>query len=270
MIQQFQLAAAFFVRDARTATSYKIGFLLTTGGSIATALMLFFLSRVIEGSVTPMLGAYGGNYFAFVIIGVGFSGFMAAGIAGLASKIREGQTMGTLELTMLSPTRLPLLLIYSSLWAHASAATTVGVYLLAGIVFGMDVHEANVPVAIVGLGLGIVSFNGLGLLSASVVILIKQGNPVNWLVGSASGLLSGVLYPISVLPDGLRAASQFLPLTHVLEVLRASILRGAGFADVFPSLAALAMLTVVLVPLGILACHRAIRVAQTDGTLANY
>jgi ABC-2 type transport system permease protein len=268
--QQLQLAAAFFVRDARTATSYKVGFLLSTGGSIATALMLFFLSRVFEGSVAPLLTPYGGSYFGFVILGVGFSGFMAAGIAGLASKIREGQMMGTLELTMLSPTRLPLLLIYSSLWTHASAALTVGVYLTMGMAFGVDLHGANVPVAVVGLALAIVSFNALGLLAAAVVILIKQGNPVNWLVGSASVLLSGVLYPVSVLPDGLRAAGQVLPLTHALEVLRASMLRGAGFAEVLPSLTALAALTVVLVPLGLLACHGAIRIAQTDGTLANY
>ena len=269
-MENLRLARAFFSRDARTAISYKVGFVLSIGGSIATALMLLFLSRVIEGGVSPMLGAYAGNYFGFVLLGVAFSGFMAAGTAGLGSKIRESQMMGTLELTLLSPTRLPLLLLYSSLWAHASAALTVLVYLLAGVMFGMDVGQVNLPVALVGLVLGIISFNGLGLLAAAVVILLKQGNPVNWLVGSASLLFSGILYPVGVLPDGLRTVSQLLPLTHALQVLRAAVLQGAGFEDVWPSLLALVVLCVVLVPLGLLACHGAIRIAQTDGTLSNY
>lgn len=260
---------AFFVRDFQLAVSYRAGFVLGLGGAVVNVLLFFFLSRFF-GPLAGSLDDYGGSYFGFVVIGIAFSSFMAIGLSGLATKIREAQMMGTLELMVVSPTRLPVSLLASSLWSHAFALLTVGAYFVAGALLGMDLGNANLAVGLLGMLLAVVSFNALGLLAASVVIVIKQGGPVNWLVSTASVLLAGVFYPASVLPGWLQTLGQVLPLTHALEIVRRSMLLGEGLDTLWPSFVALLLLTVIFLPLGLLACHLAVRAALRDGSLTNY
>lgn len=265
-----QVLWATFRRDMWMATSYRIGFLMSLGGSLLGIVGVFFLSETFAGGLAGSLERYGGSYFGFAVLGVAFSNLMALGLGGIAARVREAQMMGTLELMLLSPNRLAVLLLSSSLWSHAQAAITLVIYLLVGIALGMDMGEANVPMALGSLLLAVLSFNALGLFAASVVIVIKQGNPVSFLVGIASVLLAGVFYPISVLPGWLQALAQLLPLTHALELVRRSALGGEGIDTLWGPLLALAGLTIVLVPAGLWACHRAVRIAQTDGSLSQY
>jgi ABC-2 type transport system permease protein len=265
-----QVAWAMLVRDFWMATSYRVGFLLTIGGSVFNILGVYFLSAAFGPAVSGALEPYGGSYFGFAVVGVAFANFMAVGLSGAAARIREGQMMGTLELMLISPNRLGLLIFASSLWAHLIGVLTVAMYLLVGVILGMEAGNANLPMMIVALLLSIVSFNALGLFAASVVILIKQGNPVSLLLGMASVLLSGVLYPVSVLPPWLQAVAQVLPLTHALELTRRSVLLGEGLDRLWIPFGSLVLLTVVLLPIGLWSCRQAVRIAQTDGSLAQY
>jgi len=265
-----QVARATFIRDMLMAASYRTGFLLSFGGSVLNILGIFFLSKAFGANLATPVDRYGGSYFAFAVVGVAFSAFMAVGLTGIGSRIREGQMMGTLELMLLSPNRLGVLLFSSSLWSHAQALVTLLVFLLAGVALGMDLGRVNVPMAAASLALAIVAFNALGLISASIVIVIKQGNPVSLLVGMASGLLGGVLYPVSVLPGWLQVIGQVLPLTHALELIRRSVLNGEGIETLWGPFLSLTLLTAVLLPLGLWACSRAVRLAQTDGSLSQY
>ena len=70
-------------------------------------------------------------------------------------------------------------------------------------------------------------------------------------IGSLSFFLSGVLYPVTVLPDWLRAVGQLLPLTHALAVLRGALLVGASPAALADSFVALIVFAGVLAPLGV-------------------
>jgi ABC-2 type transport system permease protein len=270
VISLWRVGAAFFLRDMRIALTYRAGFALTILGAFVNTLGIFFLSQTFGGLAAPLLAPYGGSYFGFAIVGVALTNFMAVGISGMASRIREGQMTGTLEIMLLSPNRLAVLLLGSTLWSHLLAIVMMIPYVIAAIVLGLDISRADLPVVVVGLFLALVSFNALGLLAASFVILIKQGDPVTWVVSTASVLLAGVFYPTSVLPDWLRAVGQLLPLTHALELLRRAIFRGEGFATLWPSVLALLLLTMVFVGLGLLATRVAIRIAQRDGSLSYY
>jgi ABC-2 type transport system permease protein len=178
--------------------------------------------------------------------------------------------MGTLELMLLSPNRLGLLLFSSSLWGHFQATITLATYIVVAILLGLRLDHANLPMAAVSFVLAAVSFNALGLISASVVIVIKQGNPFSLVIGTASVLLGGVLYPPSVLPPVLQAIGQLLPLTQALELLRRSLLNGEGIATLWEPFLKLVLLTAIYLPIGLWACGRAVRLARADGSLAQY
>lgn len=266
----WHVAAASLRRDVLMARSYPVGFVLGMAGSVFGVLSILFLDAAFGNSAAGSLDAYGRSYFAFAVIGVALSTFMATGLSGMASRVREGQLMGTLELLLVSPNPLPLLLFSSALWAHARALLTLGLYLLIAIPLGMDVSRANWPVAVVSLLLAVVSFNALGLVASAYVIVLKQGNPVTLVLTAASSLLAGVLYPVTVLPDWLQAIAWFLPLTHALELARRSILAGEGLDALFGPFASLLVLTAILLPVGAWIVDRAVRVAKTDGSLSQY
>jgi ABC-2 type transport system permease protein len=260
---------AAFRRDLVTAMSYRVGFLLGMAGSLFNILGVFFLSEAVGPNLSGPVEVYGSDYFGFAVLGVAMTNLMALGLTSIGARIREGQMMGTLELMLLSPNRLGVL-FGSSLYSHAQAGVTLVIYLLVATFLGLDLSRANFPMAIVSLLVALVAFNAVGLIAASVVIVIKQGNPVSLVIGAASVLLAGVFYPVSVLPAGLQAIAQLLPMTHALELLRRSLLNGEGIATLWGPFLALVALTAVLLPVGLWACHRAVQIAQTDGTLTQY
>jgi ABC-2 type transport system permease protein len=270
MLAQLRVPWAFLVRDFRDDSSYRIGFLFRVATAVINVAIYYFIASAFGSAAAPYLSSYGGNYFAFVIIGVAFSEYLALGIGAIGESIRQGQTTGTLELMLLSPTRLMVTLLSSSLWSYVFASLRVLVYLIVGAALGMRFEQANVAFALFSLALAIVSFNALGLFSASVIILMKRGNALGWALRVSSMVLSGVYYPVDVLPAWLRPLGQALPLTHALELLRRSLLLGEGFAQLWGELLILSGLTIVLLPLGVLACHLAIQVARTDGSLSHY
>jgi ABC-2 type transport system permease protein len=270
MMAYLRVPWAFIVRDFRMDISYKLGFLFRVSSGVLMVAIYYFISNVFGDTAAPYLKAYGGSYFAFVVIGVAFSEYMSIGINAIGDSVREGQMAGTLELMLLSPTRLAVTLVSSSLWSYVFASLRISVYLIVGAALGLGLGNANVPFALLSLALAIASFSALGLLTASVILLMKRGDLLGWALRVGSLLLAGVYYPIEVLPGWLRVASQALPLTHALELLRRSILLGDGFGQLWGELLALIGLTLVLFPLGLLACHTAIHIAQTDGSLSHY
>lgn len=261
---------AFLRRDRLIETSYRAGFILRLGSAIVTVAVFFFISHSFGPAATSQIQRFGGDYFAFVLVGVALTEFLSQSVGGLGSSLRESQTTGTLELMLLSPSRLPVLLLSSSLWLQASATLGAATYLVAGAFLGANFAHADIPATLGALVLTMIGFTGMGLLAGGVVIVIKRGNPVGWLLRGASIVLGGVFYPTDVLPGALQALGQLLPMTHALAVLRGSILLGEGIGDLLPSFLALLVLSFGYLGLGLVACAAAIRYARTDGSLAQY
>jgi len=265
------VASAFLKRDLSQALSYRLSFLMQLGGIFLSVAIFYFLSQLFGAAVAPQLEAYGGDYFSFVLIGLAFTGFLGLSLSSFASSIREGQVMGTLEIMLLSPTRLSAILLSSSLWAYLLTTLRVVIYLLVGaLVFGASLGQANVGSAILVMLLSIASFSGIGILSAAIVLLVKKGDPIAWVLGSASSLLAGVYYPISVLPEWLESLSHILPLTYALDAMRLAMLRGYSIYELRFDILVLLGFTVVLTPLAFIAFRKALKRAKMEGSLIQY
>jgi ABC-2 type transport system permease protein len=156
-------------------------------------------------------------------------------------------------------------------WAYLLTILRVVVYLLVGVlVFGANLGQANVPAALLVMLLSIASFSGIGILSAALVLIVKKGDPVSWLLGGASSLLAGVYYPVSVLPDWLEPLSRILPLTYALDAMRLAMLQGYSLYELRIDILALLGFTVVLTPLAFLVFRRALKRAKMEGSLIQY
>lgn len=265
------VAWAFLKRDFSLALSYRASFVLQFLGIFFSVATFYFLSQLFGDAVSSQLEEYGGDYFAFVLLGLAFSGYMTLALSSFAASIREGQMMGTLEIMLLSPTRFSTILLSSSIWSYLFTTLRVAVYLLVGtLVFGVSLGQANLLTALVILVLSIASFSGLGILSAAFILWLKKGDPIAWAFGGVSTLLAGVYYPISVLPDWLEPLSHFLPLTYALDGMRLAMLQGASLYEVRSDILALLGFTLVLTPLTLLLSRQALKRAKMDGSLAQY
>jgi ABC-2 type transport system permease protein len=262
---------AFFKRDLSIAMSYRLNFLMQLGGILFGVSTFYFMAQLLGTAMVPQLEEYGGDYFSFVLIGLAFSSYMGLSLSGFAESIREGQMMGTLEIMLLSPTRLSAILVSSSLWPYVLTTVRVLVYLLLGVlIFGFSLSQANFLTALIVLVLAITSFSGIGILSAAIVLIVKKGDPVAWALSNVSSLLAGVYYPVSVLPDWLEPISRILPMTYALDGMRLAMLKGASLYDIRFDILALLGFTIVLTPIAFLVFRRALKKAKIEGSLIQY
>jgi ABC-2 type transport system permease protein len=262
---------AFLKRDFLIDISYKLKFLLQVGGIFISTLMLFFLSRLVGTGVANQMEPYGGNYFAFVLIGVAFTDYLSVSLGSFSGQIRSAQMMGTLEALLVTPTSVPTILFSSTLYNFSFTSVRVLLYLIIGVsVFRLNLNITSLPAFFVVMVLTILAFSGIGLLSAAFIIVFKQGSPISWVMGTASGLLGGVLYPVTVLPTWIQPYAYLLPITHALEAMRQVLLNGATFPTIYKEVLALSLFVVFLLPLGLLAFGRGLKIARKEGSLIHY
>jgi len=230
-----------------------------------------FLARFVGAAVNPHLATYGGNYLGFMVLGLLAAEFQQVGVSGLASRIRTSQMMGTLEAEIATPAPPWMVLGAPPMYEFGVAALRSAAYLVgATLVLGLDLGHANWLSVVLAVPLVIAAFSGLGLLAAGTTMLVRRLNPVAMVIGSLSFFLSGVLYPVSVLPGWLRAVGALLPLTHALAVLRGALLVGSGPVALAHSFMALLVFAGVLAPVGFGVFAFALRRARIDGSLSHY
>jgi len=270
-MNSFRKSLAFIHRDFITETSYKFSFFLQFFGILLSILIFFFLSKLFEGKEIPYLKQYGGNYFAFVLIGIAFSTYLNVAVRSLSKSIREAQMMGTLEALLVTQTEIPTIILGSSIYSYIFATVQVVVYLLLGVfAFGVNIGGANYFGAVLILILTITSFSSMGIISASFIMILKKGDPIAWLFTSLSWLLGGVYYPIEVLPDWLEKLSYLLPITYSLNGMRLALLQGGSLKILAPNIIALLIFSIVLLPVSLFIFRYAVRKAKVNGSLSQY
>jgi ABC-2 type transport system permease protein len=80
-------------------------------------------------------------------------------------------------------------------------------------------------------------------------------------------VVSGVYYPVEVMPGWMQALAAISPATYALEGIRAAILDGAGLGSLGGELWPLVVLGVVSIPIGLLVFRAGERYAKRHGKL---
>jgi ABC-2 type transport system permease protein len=262
---------AFLWRDWEQARSYKLAFLLQLAGYALPLALLYFLGRLFDQVDLAALSQYGGSYVTFVLVGIIVTTLAGTSLRSFSSSLRTAQQMGTLEVLLLTRASLPTILLGWAMYPMVRAIVAVAVFLAAGFLFlGLRLDNANLVGALLVLVLTVIVMGGLGLAAASFTLVFKQGDPFTFIVVVASGMLSGALYPVSVMPGWLQAVAQLLPHTHAISAMRAAALQGYSLGDMAPQLGILVIYAVLAVPLGLWIFNRAMRRAKVDGSLAQY
>lgn len=270
--ESIRLAVAFFRRDFHIATSYKFNFLFELVAGIFIVALFYFISRLMDSNETRALVArFQSDYFSYVLIGVAGAGFLHTGLTGFADKLRTGMTEGSLEMTFSCPVRPIWILLMPCLWTFCFDSLKVLVMILFGtLVFGADLGRANLDAGLAVMLVTILSYSVFGILSASMIMVFKKGDPINTAFAAASTLIGGAFFPVELLPTWLGGIAKILPMTYAYEAMRKTLLLGAGLTEVWPEFVILGVFSMVGLPLAIGVANLAIAKSKQDGTLGTF
>lgn len=265
------VARAFLWKDFLEESSYRLQFFTSIVSVIASVGFTFFVARFVGEGVNDKLPDTGGDYFSYLILGMGVQQFQSAALIQLSTKVRNAQLLGTLEALIGTRARLSHIILSMPLFAFLQTSLRVFACIAVGVfMFDMPVIGYRIPLALGMLALTMLAFSCIGLFVGALTLIFKRANAVTTAILGFSMFLGGVYFPPSEFPTWLQTASQFFPITHSLDGLRAALLTEGGTDVIANSALALVGFVVVLLPTG-MACFRyALRRSMRDGTLTQY
>ncbi len=201
--------------------SYKISFFGQFAGMLLTLVTFFFLSKTFETNQSTYLDVYGNNYFLFSIIGIAFLDHCSTLIRSLSTSIRSAQAFGYIDSLLNSNRSTIFIMLCMLVYPYLKGNLKFILYLL----FASIISNFSIPFYIFVLSSVILFLSSLFLisiafLSGAFVLVFKQADPVNYLANILISLFSGIIYPVTVLPNYLQIISDTIPATYSLELLR--------------------------------------------------
>ncbi len=191
----------------------------------------------------------------YLLIGALLWGYLSLVFMEAAYAIAWERWEGTIEYTFMAPVRRMTHLMGICLFAIGyGLARTFIVFIAAVAIFNLDFSHANLGGTLVVLAASIVPLIGLAILTSVLPLLSPQkGEQMSFAFQGFMLLVSGVYYPLTVLPLPLQLAGMISPLTYALAGMRRGLLEGAGAGDQLPTVAVLLAMGAVLIPVGIMA-----------------
>ncbi|MDQ3894503.1 MAG: ABC transporter permease [Actinomycetota bacterium] len=176
---------------------------------------------------------------------------------------------GTIEYTFMAPLARPVHLFGMGLFAIVYGV--VRAVLLFGVValfFDLELPRADFLAAIVVLIVASISFIGIGMMTAVLPLISpEKGTQLGYVAQGVLLVVSGVYYPVDVLPGWMQAISTISPATYALRGIRDAIVDGAGMGAMWDEIWPLLVIGAVAVPLGLWVFRVGERHAKRHGKL---
>lgn len=238
--------------------------------NIVNALAITFIAETFSNLTGARLSLAALNsIIVYLAIGTAVWTYISVVFDSVTETVTIERWEGTIEYTFMAPVSRITHMVGICAFAivHGLLMTAVQLFVMS-LFFHMDLSHANWGGVAVLVLVGSVSLIGLGIISAVLPLLFtERGAQMAYIIRAVLLLISGVYYPISVLPGWMRTLAVFSPVTYLLEGLRQSIQGGKGSGALGGDLWPLLVSGVVLVPLGLYVFHLAERYAKRTGKL---
>lgn len=229
------------------------------------------------GFLASGLGSLGADNGAFdlrraqlyLLIGSLLWGYLSLVFMEAAYAIAWERWEGTIEYTFMAPIRRVTQLMGICLFAIGYGLVRTFIVLLVAIVlFNLDFSRANIPAALAVLAASTFPLVGLSIFTSVLPMISPQkGEQMSIALQGFLLLVSGVYYPLTVLPVPLQIAGYASPLTYALQGIRDSLLDGAALTTELPSIGVLVAMGLVMIPAAIWVFSWAERRAKRLGLL---
>ena len=177
---------------------------------------------------------------------------------------------GTIEYTFMAPLSRAMHLAGQGFFAIAyGLVRAVFLFVVCAFVFfNLSIPDAKYLPAFVILVVASISFIGIGMMM-SVLPLIspEKGTQLGFVAQGTLLVVSGVYYPVSVLPEWMQWIAKISPATYALDGIRAAILDGDPLSALWGDIWPLLLIGVVSIPLGLWVFQRGEQYAKRHGKL---
>ncbi len=267
LIHEFRATYAFMERNANLVKRYLSWEVVWLAYSIANSLSVSFIGIGMEQlSGNNIDGRY---LVLFLVIGTLVWRYLSLIFYWITDVIGMERWEGTIEYTLMAPVRrithmagqTIFAVFYSLIFSSIILAVTV-------VLFDIDMSGANMFGGMLMLIVGSLSFIGVGIMGSVLPLLFpERGSQMTHVIIAVLLLVSGVYYPVSVLPEILQKLAVLSPATYVLDGTRLALLDGASTRELWPFIWPTLIMGLIAIPVGLWIFGMAERYAKRAGKL---
>jgi ABC-2 type transport system permease protein len=268
--QQLQASYAFIERNANLVKRYWTWELVWLIYSIANSLSVSYIGLGME-SLAGIDAQVDGRFLVlYLVIGTLVWRYLSLIFIWITEVIQIERWEGTIEYTLMAPVHRITHMAGQTLFAVSYSMIFTAIILSVTVVlFEIDLANANLVGGLIMLVSGSLSFIGISVMASTLPLLFpERGAQMTHIVIALLLLVSGVYYPIEVLPDFLQKLSVFSPATYVLNGVRQALLDGISSSQLWPYIWPVLIMGVIAIPVGLMVFKQAERYAKRTGKLA--
>ncbi len=267
---QVGLAYAFVEREIALSKRYWAWEIVWLVYGIVTSLSVAYIGLAAPAITGGQVDEAGISRFVlYLLVGTIAWRFLGIIFENIGEVIAWERWEGTIEYTFMSPVpRLTHLLGMCAATLVRALAFSIAILACVTLFVPVDLSHANVLSAIVLLAVGALAFVGLGIASAAFPLMwTEKGLQMAYIVQAVVLLVSGVYYPVSVLPAWMQVLSTISPATYVIRGMRSALMDGADLASLWPEVWPALVVGALSIPLGLRLFVAVERYAKKTGRL---
>lgn len=268
LVHEFRATYAFMERNANLVKRYFSWEVVWLAYSIANSLSVSYIGMGMEqlGGGQNVDGRY---LVLYLVIGTLVWRYLSLIFYWITDVIGMERWEGTIEYTLMAPVRRVTHMAGQTLFAVIYSLIFSTIILAVSVVlFDIDMSNANLLGGGLMLIVGSLSFIGVGIMGSILPLLFpERGSQMTHVIIAVLLLVSGVYYPISVLPELLQKLAVISPATYVLDGTRKALLEGVPTTHLWPFIWPTLIMGVIAIPVGLWIFGIAEKYAKRAGKL---
>ena len=266
-LRELTAIRAFILRDVDLTKRYLGWDIVWLVYNLINACIIGLIG--VSSGATPQYVPGGQPYIFYLLIGAIMWSYMSVLFIIVAETVAWERWEGTLEYTFMAPihrlTHLFGVCAFAVLYGIVRIILMLGILVL---VFHLDLSHANLFSALAVLVVGSFAMVGMGLIGAVLPLLSpEKGAQATHIILAVILLVSGVYYPVEVLPKWLQYGAYVSPAYWALIGQRKALLEGVPLWNMWSILGALVLTGLVFIPIGYFIFTWGERYAKRTGLL---
>jgi ABC-2 type transport system permease protein len=268
LVNEFRATYAFMERNLNLVKRYWSWELVWMAYSIANSLSVSFIGLGME-KIGGASEANGRFLVLYLVIGTLIWRYLSLIFYWITDVIAMERWEGTIEYTLMAPIRRVTHMAGQTIWSVMYSLLSTGIILAVTVaIFHIDLSRTNLLGGLVMMLAGSLSFIGVGIMGSVLPLLFpERGSQMTHVIIAFLLLVSGVYYPVEVLPGLLQKMAVYSPATYVLDGTRQALLDGKATLQLWPYIWPTLLMGVLAIPLGLWVFGLAERYAKHSGKL---
>jgi len=265
--RQLRASYAFIERNVYLVKRYWSWELVWLAYSIANSLSVSYIGLGMEQFSGQEID---GRYLVlYLVVGTLVWRYLSLIFYWITDVIGLERWEGTIEYTLMAPIHRLTHMAGQTAFAVAYSLLFTAIILAVTVkLFQIDLTNANLFGATLVMLSGSLSFIGIGIVGSILPLLFpERGAQMTHVIIALLLLISGVYYPVAVLPQTLRKLSVFSPATYVLDGTRKALLDGLPTAQLWSCIWPTLIAGAIAIPIGLWVFGLAERYAKRTGKL---